>query len=491
MQQLIAPAVIRGRVVIDGLAPFGGRGDVAEFLTPDPVKLAAALPLADPGAMADVYNLPFDEIIDYLDQLGKRLELQSNCYLQEALERSIEWSDMTPPLIRSAFAHLRSLFAADAVRELAELTIGTPYLQGWVQRRLNDGRQVAIRAVGARAVHIIAGNSPVVAGISIVRNALTRSDAIVKTPSNDPLTALAIARTMVDMAPEHPLTRHLSVAYWKGGATEVEEQLYHPALVEKIVAWGGFASVTHVTRYLQPGLELVALDPKRSATIIGAEAFRDETTLRQVASRAAADVGALNQLGCVNARVVYAVTGTDHAGLDRVNRLGQLIYDEIQRLPEAVSTKTKRFDPELRANIDALRSSPDWYRVIGGRDGEGAVVVSQLSEPVEFHRSLSGRVANLVPVGDPLDVLPAVNSYTQTVGVYPESLKTVLRDVLPHYGAQRLVSLGYACVAHTSLPQDAIEPVRRIVKWIVDDQCDPAEIAPVWASPTESEPLNA
>ena len=68
---------------------------------------------------------------------------------------------------------------------------------------------------------------------------------------------------MADMAPDHPITRHLSVAYWKGGDVEFEEQLYQPHNIEKIVAWGGFASVKHVTRYIQPGLELITLDPKR------------------------------------------------------------------------------------------------------------------------------------------------------------------------------------------------------------------------------------
>ena len=81
-----------------------------------------------------------------------------------------------------------------------------------------------------------------------------------------------------------------------------------------------------------------------------------------------------------------------------------------------MSTPAKHFDPELRANLDALKTAPDFYRVIGGVNGEGAVIVSQLDEPVEFHRSLSGRVANLVPVDDPRDVLPAINAYTQTMG---------------------------------------------------------------------------
>ena len=74
-----------------------------------------------------------------------------------------------------------------------------------------------------------------------------------------------------------------------------------------------------------------------------------------------------------------------------------------------------------------------------------------------------------------------VNASTQTVGVYPDSLKETLRDLLPLYGAQRLVSLGYAADPGFALPQDAIEPVRRMVRWIVDESCDPNETRPPWS----------
>ena len=74
----------------------------------------------------------------------------------------------------------------------------------------------------------------------------------------------------------------------------------------------------------------------------------------------------------------------------------------------------------------------------------------------------------------------AVNAYTQTIGIYPEQLKTRLRDALALHGAQRLVSLGYAADPNIALPQDAIEPMRRMVKWIVDEQCDPNRVMPLW-----------
>jgi hypothetical protein len=480
MPHAVAPAFVRGSLIADDLVTVAARGGTAGFSAPRASSLLGALPLRDPSGMQDVQRLPFEEVVAYLSELGERLTLASNEHLQEALACSEEWADLTPPLMRASFEQLPRLFERDSVREIAELGIGTPFLDGWVEREMGDGRVAAIRAMGARTVHIVAGNNPLVSALSIIRNAIVRSDAIVKTPSNDPLTAVAIARTMGEMAPDHPITKHLSVAYWKGGDTTFEQALYQPHHIEKIIAWRGLASVSHVVRYIRPGLELITLDPKRSATIIGPEAFASDETLTTVARCTAADVGAFNQLGCLNARVIYAASGTDPAGVRRADRLGAAIYDELLSLPESVSTKAKRFDPELRASVEALRSAPEWYRIYGGSNGEGAVIVSQLDEPVAFHRSLSGRVANVVPVDDPLDVLPAINAYTQTIGIWPKSLKRSLRDVLALHGAQRLVSLGYAAQPSVAAPQDAIEPLRRMARWIVDETCDPESVRPMW-----------
>ena len=58
-----------------------------------------------------------------------------------------------------------------------------------------------------------------------------------------------------------------------------------------------------------------------------------------------------------------------------------------------------------------------------------------------------------------------------------------LRDTLPLFGAQRLTSLGYACHVTSAMPQDAIEPLRRMCKWIVDEECDPEVVFPMWKVP--------
>ena len=482
MSAFRVPLFVRGELIEDDWIEFGGRGG-DRFLAPDPAKHVDRLPLGSPAAMADLQAVPFEEILDVLEELGRALDFEKNVYVREAYEAGLVASNYPPSILKNSYVTLPYAFDRAAIREIAETRIGIDYLEGWVPRALADGRTLRVRAFGSRALHIPAGNGGLVSAITLIRSAITRSDAIVKAPSNDPLTAMAIARTLADVAPNHPLTKHLAVAYWKGGDTAIEDALYRPEHVEKIVAWGGFASVKHVTRYIQPGLELIALDPKRSATIIGEEAFADHATLEEVALRAACDIGVANQEACASARVIYVLSGTDAAGLERANRLGEAIYRALQALPAHITTSPKTFDLELRDHIEASRMTEDWFRVIGGHDNEGAIIVSQMDEPVDYSPLLSGRVANLVPVDDIDRVTQAVTAYTQTVGIYPESLKQSLRDRLPLFGAQRLTSLGYACHVATAMPQDAIEPVRRLCKWIVDETCEPETVLPMWKAP--------
>jgi hypothetical protein len=474
------PLVIRGKVIDQCNVEFGARRAGRGFFAPDAAAHASELTLSAPSRMRDLYDLTFDDLVDYLVELGQRLPLSRNAFIQQAFEVSCRTSGLTAPILRVQYENLpHVMFEREELRNVARRSVGIEYLEGWVEQPPGmGGISARCRAFGARCVHIIAGNSPIVAYMTVIRNALTRSDCIIKAPSNDPLTAIAIARTMVEMAPDHPLTKHMVAGYWKGGDARVEEAIYDPRKIEKIIAWGGLASVRHITQYLQPGIDLITQDPKLSGTIIGKQAFSDEPTVRQVALRLALDIGAANQEGCVSARVVYVESGTDAVGLERLNELGALTFDALQNLPSSISTPHPAFSDELKEEMDAIRLMSDEFEIFGGRSNEGAIIVSQEDEPVDFSRMLACRVANLVPVDDIETAVKSVNAYTQTIGIYPESLKLQLRDRLAYQGGQRLVSLGGAATGqHSFERQDAIESVRRMVKWVVEESVDGERLA--------------
>jgi hypothetical protein len=463
------PAIVRGTLVegTDIRVPL--TGDDA-FCTPDPHRIVDRLVLRSRSELHDLYELSVDDIVEFLAGLGKHLNLDANEHLQRAFALSVKTSRLTERVLRTVYeSQLEHFFRADVLREAVDRRIG-PYLESWVAERGVEDRPVRIRAFGCRAVHVVAGNSPGVSAITVTRNALTRGDAIIKSPSNDPLTAYAIARTMVDYAPDHPVTRHLSVLYWRGGDEVVERALYDQRAVDKVVAWGGGSLVESLSRSVGPGVELIVLGPKQSASLIGARALATEASRDEAGGLLARDVGLFDQEGCVNSRVAYVdITGVPDP-LVKLHDLAERVWSGIQGLPDAYSNPAARLPASLTEHLRMaqLVGSPE---VVGGATPAGGVVISGSGRKVDFAATLSCRYVNLVPVEGFSEVVNGFTSETQTVGVYPAALRAELRDELALAGVQRVVDLGHATnlFGNQTIPQDGIEVLRRLCRWVVDE----------------------
>lgn len=467
-ETIAIPLIVRGKVIEADLQSFGARAGGISFQAPDVSKHLSKLP-ANAQSLNDLYALSLDEIIDFMAKVGAALDLDTNAHLRSAFDLSAVTSGMSRSILETLYRGLPRSFGRETIAKFVETQIGRAYLEGWVDYDLGDGRIVSVRAFGARTVHVIAGNSPGVAFLTVLRSALTRSDAIIKLPSNDPMTAIAILRTMIDIGPDHPVTKHLTAAYWKGGDERVESALYQPRNIEKIVAWGGFASITHITKYLQPGIDLITLDPKHSGSIIGPEGLASDESIADVAAKAALDIGAYNQELCANARVIYVVCDEhDPAQMAKLDQLGAAILAEIGKLPPTISTLAKNVKPQLLDELAGITLQEDFFKLHQGDANAGAVIVSQFDEVVEFSELLANRTANLVPVANVADALKRINAASQTVGVYPDTLKLQIRDALAIHGAQHIVSLGKVTQLGSFGPQDGLQIERRMLKWVRD-----------------------
>jgi hypothetical protein len=469
------PIISRGRIIAPGpdAIEFSGRAG-AIFRAPNPRDHIQDLVLTDRTSLRDLHDLPTSAVIGFLAKLGPRLALEHNPYMQEAFSLSLEAGGLTEPVLRGVYAQLPGMFDRAYLEELVEKTIGIEYLDRWVPQGSGARGRFRIRAIGTRSLHITAGNVPVVGAITIIRSALTKSDCLIKLPSNDPLTASAIARTMIEIDAHHPVTKHVAVAYWKGGDEAVESQICRTSRIDKITAWGGMASMKHIQKYLAPGLDLIALNPKLSISIIGKEAMQSTQAMQEAADGIAVAAGKLNQTACVNTRVVYVESETDEASLERVIALGKAIHASFQRLPPVISTPALRPDRELESELRALALEEELYWVVGN-SVNGGVIVSRVSDRVDFHDKLGNRIVNLVPMPDICKVARWCDDSTQTVGIYPESLRERMRDTLSLAGVQRILPLrAHASTQHEGaelpgMPHDGIEPMRRMVRWVIDE----------------------
>jgi hypothetical protein len=422
------------------------------------------------------------EIIEFLGEVGKRLRLDDNPWLQESFELALKAGGLAEPILRGVYDDLPRMFDPQALTEQVEATIGIAHLDGWVPAQGGYGH-CRVRAIGTRQLHITAGNVPVVAALTIVRGALTKSDVLIKAPSNDPLTANAICRSLIDIDTSHPVTKHVAVAYWKGGDEFMDSQIVRTSRIDKITAWGGMSSVKHIQKFLTPGIDLTALNPKFSMSVIGSDALESAEAMDEAATGIAVISGFYNQTACANTRIVYVESDTDDESIEKLVALGQRIVAAYKTLPEAISTSAAQPNRELDAELDAIALEDDFYHVEGDTVN-GGVVICKFADRVDFFDQLNNRVVNIVPVEDLLDVVQWCDDTTQTVGIYPESLRDRLLDPFALAGVQRLVPLqgGDAMQIfhdmHTlppGMPHDGIEPLRRNVRWVIDHRpCDPS-----------------
>ena len=448
--------VVQGRTIWDAAREY--KSSAFQFTTPALDVDALVWPRSQPGP---AFHLPLTEIMDVLVDTGKALGADKHGFLAEALEYSVIASPLPREVLQRSFESLGRLFSRESMEfQVRNELGGADVLDGWREVQAPSGRRHRVRAFPPRLIHVIAGNAPGVAALSVIRGALTKGVHLIKLPSNDLFSATAILRTMAAVAPNHPLARSFSAAYWRGGDAQIESVLFRPQFFDKLVAWGGESTIRSARQYIGPGFELVAFDPKTSISFIGREAFESPETLALVADCAATDATIMNQQACASSRIQF-VEGDE----SEIDRYCELLQKRLGVARPTCSAQQQAVPHGLQEEIDGLRMMESLYGIWGDYDGKGLVIRSE--DPVDFHPD--GRIVNVVPVKSLTDALRYVNVATQTVGIYPSVRKAELRDALASRGVQRVVELGNAVGVETGIPHDGFLPLQRFIRWVNDE----------------------
>jgi hypothetical protein len=445
---------IRGKLVEGQEVTHRSRDLGVDFTTPTIDLDALVTPRSE---MPPLYDLKLTEIIDFLVQVGERLEVAKNPYLQEAMEFIIATNPLPRRIIENSFHRARPMLNRDIL--MAQMQSNFPdlrYFDEWVERADAHGQTAALRAFPPRMIHMLAGNSPSSCVSSIAQGAMLKAINVFKMPSSDPFSCVAVLRTMADIDPEHPVVKSMSAVYWRGGDERIEKTLYRPQYFNRIIAWGGGSAIDNVIKYLSPGLQLVSFDPKTSISMIGPEGFQSQAVIEQIAEAAATDVSVYNQEACLASRFIF-VEG-ERAG---VETFCAELQSRLNADRDLASSNAPAPPAELHEEVTALELM-DEAQVWGKPDGRGLVLLTD--EPVQFHPS--NKTANVVHLKSLDQAIRYVNVATQTVGVFPEAAKVKLRDRLANSGAQRVVRLGSASKHVMGSPHDAMFPLQRMVHWM-------------------------
>jgi hypothetical protein len=463
------PIIVRGREIdVDDTTAAIYEGRNLQFRYPDPRLLLHGLVLSDPVELRrDFANIKVKEIIDFLTEAGKLMSLQ-NPLMDRACHFSVPFSTLPESIIKGSYELIPVVFSKIALRTLVENEIGSKYLDGWVEMPYAD-KVARTRAYGTRTLHFISGNVPVVAALSMARAALIKADNIVKVAPNDPLTAWAIVRAMMEVDPNYPVTKHFSVVFWHD-MPDFEQDLVQPHYLEKIISWGGALggvnSTLHHGDLAAAGIDVLSLGPKFSISILGTEAFKSGKEIERVAALTAKDAASFNMESCGSSRFHFV-----QAMPEQAKTYADHVYAHMQRQDPALSAKPLDFPMELRDSLASARIQDDFYYVAGGEDDEGAVVVSLSGDIPDFFPT--HKVVIVVPFGDPLEILEQIHPSAQTVGIYPNTLKDELRDLLVGRGVVRFIDIGHTIDYAIGGPFNSYQIMRHACRWILDETHPP------------------
>jgi hypothetical protein len=248
---------------------------------------------------------------------------------------------------------------------------------------------------------------------------------------------------------------------------EFENELIQPRYLEKIISWGGALGGVNSTlnhgNLQASGIDVIALGPKFSISILGTDAFRTDAEIERVTKLTAKDAGSFNMESCGSSRFHFV-----QATPDQAKQYAKQLYLHMQNQDPALSAIPKNFPTELHDELDAARTQDDLYYVVGGEKNEGAVVVSLTGDAPDFFPT--HKVVVVIPFsGDPAQLADRIHPSTQTVGIYPESLKDALRDALVARGVCRFISIGHTIDYAIGGPFNSYEIMRRAVRWILDE----------------------
>jgi len=288
--------------------------------------------------------------------------------------------------------------------------------------------------------HIASGNLPSPAMMSMVLGLLARSAQFVKCASGTSLLPRLFAHSLHEMEPK--LASCLELAEWRGGTVHLEEALFNES--DCVTATGSDETLGAIRGRLPERVRFLGYGHRVSFAFVAAPVLSG-LFLNRVISRAASDVTAWNQLGCLSPHVIYVEAGGD----TDPKRFAALLAEELKAretseprgaVPEAVSVgiASRRGIYEVRA-----AHSPDTE--LWRSEGSTAWTVVYEADP-RFQLSCLNRFVYVKPVSNLKEMLEAadvVRDKVSTVGLaVPEHTMPEVGAQLARWGATRVCPLG-------------------------------------------------
>lgn len=312
-------------------------------------------------------------------------------------------------------------------------------------------------------VHIAAGNIPNPTLLSIVLGLLTRSAQFVKCARGTSFLPRLFAHSLHQNEPK--LAACLEIAEWPGGDESLESPLFEEA--DCVTATGGDETLADVRRRLPVRVRFLGYGHRVSFGYIAQEVLSGFGTQKLV-TRAADDIVAWNQLGCLSPHVIYVESG----GVVSPEQLAEMFAEELARREQ---TEPRGELPV--ADSAQIASRRDIYRVRAAAGSETRLWCSEGSttwtvvyeaDP-RFNLSCLNRfiyVKGVANVTDALHHADSVRGQVSTVGLaaHEDTARTLVMQ-FARWGVTRVCPLGQMQNPPLTWRHDGRPPLGDLVQW--------------------------
>jgi hypothetical protein len=406
-----------------------------------------------------------ESIIRLLDRLGRDWQSDDFPFRQMALRASPAATGFSAEVLAAGLDQFFRQWTVENLESLLRQELGhAQRLDDFFQQEEEGHSTRAAMALGPRLLaHLAPGNIPAPVLMEMALGLLARSAQFVKCASGQALVPRMFAHSLYEA--DHKLGACLEVAAWKGGSESLEAALFAEA--DCIVATGSDETLAAIRQKLPPAARFVGHGTRVSFGYITREAL--ERQAHAVADRAAADVTAWNQRGCLSPHVFYVEDGGSGTGENFADLLAGKLETLEKTHPrgtlsvgDAAAIATRRAFYEVRA-AHSLAT-----RMWASRESTAWTVI--LENDPRFQISCQNRFIYVKVVGELTEALQGaepVREKISTVGLACGPAQTTeLARRLARWGAKRICPLGQMQHPPLGWRHDGRPPLGDLVTWI-------------------------
>jgi len=312
--------------------------------------------------------------------------------------------------------------------------------------------------------HITAGNLPNPTLMSVALGVLTRSAQFVKCASGASFIPRLFAHSLYDAEPK--LGACLEIAEWRGGRTDIEKALFEEA--ECVTATGSDETLAAIRHHVPARTRFLGYGHRLSFGYVAGDALSSFQTRKSVA-RAATDIVAWNQLGCLSPHVIYV----EHGGAVAAEQFAEMLAEELARREEAeprgeVTTETAATIASRRGFYEVRAAhSPD-TRFWRSENSTAWTVVYEAD--ARFQLSCLNRFIYVKGATDLKAVLTGADAFrgkVSTVGIAAgEEKSRALAAQLAAWGVTRICPLGQMQNPPLTWRHDGRPALGDLVTWV-------------------------